>query len=80
MFRRNTQNDLLNEAHTLGLGALTLFEDIAGDLEVAAQLADEHHRQTRDAIDVLMEDAGNAADASNKYRAAAERVRGLVSA
>jgi hypothetical protein len=80
MFGRNTKNDLLNEAHTLGLGALSLFEEIADDLELAATLAEGHANDVSDQIVDLQEDLANAVGATSKYRAAAERVRGLVSA
>lgn len=80
MFGRNTKNDLLNEAHTLGLGALSLFEEIADDLTVAASLAETHASELSDTIDLLTDDMANADAAAEKYRTAAERVRGLVSA
>lgn len=79
MFRTKS-TDRLNEAHTLGLGALQAFEDLATDLEAAAELAEEHGIESAAQARQLESEASTAYSAADRYAAAAGRIRGLVSA
>lgn len=76
-FRRQG-DDKLNMAHTLGLTALGLFDDLAADLELASELAEEHGNETVELIATLEEDRDAAYTASDRYAKAAFNIRGLV--
>jgi hypothetical protein len=80
MFGFTKSTDRLNEAHTLGLGALQAFEDLASDLEAAAEMAEEHGTETSVQALVLQQESESAYSAADRYAAAAGRIRGLVSA
>lgn len=75
---RRRNGDLLNESHTLGLGALSAFEKAADDLEEAASLAFMHAFTVADQIDLLEQERDAAHLAEQRYGRAAERVRDLV--
>lgn len=77
---KTKRTDKLNQAHTLGLGAITMFEELADDLEVAGNLAAVHASETEDTMAQLRQERDSADAAAIKYASAAERIRGLVSA
>lgn len=71
--------NLLTEAHTLGSSALQSFEDLATDLEVAADLAAEHGDKTAEQARLLAAEADDATVASGRYASSATKIRELVS-
>lgn len=77
-FSRKGNSDLLNEAHTLGLGALSLFENAAEDLAVAADLATQHADQSYDDALALLAERDRATEAAHRYSQAAARIRVLA--
>lgn len=67
MALRTRKTDPVNQAHTLGGGALALFEQAKADLEEAARVLGAHAQERRQEALVAADDAYQAETAANKY-------------
>lgn len=71
---RTRKTDRLNEAHTLGDGALALFEEAKSDLEAAAGIADGYAKEQRLVAIEASSEAYNATTVALNYTAKAKRL------
>lgn len=76
---RKAKTDLLNEAHSLALGARSIFEDIINDLESAVGSFGHVADAERATIATAEQRLAEATEAATTHQTLADKVKGLLS-
>lgn len=77
--RTKTKSSPLDQAHSIGDGALALFEEAKSDLEVAAGIADGYAKEQRLAALEATQRAYSATAVAANYKAKAKRLGEFLS-